>query len=227
MGERDDRLLGVAAFLAQALALPDEPTALAADLSLVDADPAVAVYAAELESSIGPAAFLVYAYALAASDEAGGTGETRFGDDLATLQRAADLDAPGPRAVAHARTDTAAYILATSPATLRALTGDNAATVPVSSKPPDPRSPSDLTEARRTAAAELLRLLRAANEQAVVWSLAGGTATAAPLSPEETELALFLLDEDSIKPLLSVLDALLTAARSRTPVNNDQPPPSA
>lgn len=223
MAESDGRALGAAAFLAQALDLADDPAALAADLLPVSEEPVVAVYAAELDSSAGPAAFLVYAYALAATDPQGQSGEARFAADLATLERAAQLDAPGPRAVAHARTEASAFLLATTPATLRTLTGE-ADSVAAG----DPATATDTTDTRRSAAAELLRLLRLANDEAAAWTRAvraarqpGAAGAAIPTDldflPEETELALFLLDERSIKDLLGALDALLTIARRRPP----------
>jgi hypothetical protein len=43
---------------------------------------------------------------------------------LATLQQAARLATPGPRAVAHADDDVFGFILATTPGTYRALTGE-------------------------------------------------------------------------------------------------------
>ena len=211
MEEQDQRRLGAAVFLSQALDLADDPVVIAADLALVNEDLAVAVYAAELESSIGPTAFLVYAFDLEAEDEDGRSGASRFDDDLATLERAASLDAPGPRSVAHAQTAPLAFILATSPATLRALIGESpaAADTPVVTSPVNP----DLLKIRRTAAAALLRHLRAANDQAEIWAGAHGNEPLGVLTPEETALALFLLDERSIRSLLGVLDAMLTAAK--------------
>lgn len=223
----EPRAGGAAAFLALALDLPDEPALLAPDLALVDADPAVAVFAVELDSSAGPAAFLVYAYDLAAVDAAGRRGEARFVGDLETLARAAALDAPGPRLVANARTDDAGYVLATSPATLRALTGQEAVAAAAGNETTTPTV--DPTGTRRAAASALLRLLRAANEHAVAWAAAVAAdrrpeaADPAALTPEEAELALFLVDDRSITPLLGTLDGLLTIARTHTGGGIDRP----
>ena len=215
----DPQPLKAAAFLAQALGLPDDPAALAPDLTPVDRDPILGVYAAELASSVGDAAFLVYAYDLAALDVAGRTGRDRFAADLATLQEAAARDAPGPRLLAHATTATDAFLLATTPATYRALAGEDAPTpAPFTS---DHENADDPLAARRAAAEELLRLLRLADAQATAWLAAIDDRADAPDSVsftlEETELALFLLDERSIRNLLHVLNRLLTTVRDRTP----------
>jgi hypothetical protein len=223
----DDRSLRAAAFLAQALDLADAPDALAADLVALDRDPAVAVFAAEFDSSVGPAAFLIYAYALPVSDSDGRTGRDRFAADLATLQTAADRDVPGPRAVAHALTDTDGFILATTPATLRALTGE---TVPdgLDAGAADLLPTADPSAARGAAAAELLRLLRLADTQAAAWLAAVAAerhrrpagddptaSTAFAFTPEETELALFLLD-DRLRHLFRALNSLLADAHEQT-----------
>ena len=233
MTDADDRRRQAAAFLAQALDLPDHPSQLAGDLLPVAETPAVAVFAAELDSSVGPAAFLVYAYALAATDDDGRPGRDRFASDLETLETAAARGAPGPRAVAHALGDDAGFILATSPATLRALTGEPAAAGPVD--PPTLPHGADPKETRRSAAEELLRLLRAADEPATAWLAAwaasnGGAGAPSPptpssraFAPEETELALFLLD-DRAQNLLRALDALIAHARDRAAAVHRDPP---
>jgi len=223
-----------AAFLAQALDLADEPDALAADLVAIAAEPPVAIYAAELDSSVGPAAFLVYAYDLTATDADGRGGQTCFADDLATLERAAALAAPGPRAVAHARGDDLAFILATTPATLRALSGGGEPPPDASPPPADLLLAADPATARREAAAELLRALRLANEQAARWRAAlpapalpdaaqAPAARSLPVSSEETELALFLLDEASIRDLLLTINTIIDAARPGSPRDSERP----
>ena len=218
--DTDDQPLRAAAFLAQALGLPDEPAALAPDLARIERDAAAGVYAAELASSVGDAAFLVYAYDLAARDDAGRTGRDRFAADLATLQEAAERGVPGPRLLAHAATEDAAFLLATTPATYRALAGDD----PVARLEATPADlpPGDSLMARRTAAEELLRLLRAADAQATAWLAAtatgvesAGDSPTLAFTPEETELALFLLDDRSINSLLQSLDLVLTTARAQ------------
>ena len=227
----DAQPLKAAAFLIQALGLEDDPGGLAPELVRVERDATGGVYAAELASSVGDAAFLVYVYALAARDPAGRTGRERFDADLATLRTAAERNAPGPRLVAHALTDADGFLLATTPATYRALAGD--APLPGLEAPPTaPHARGDPTATRRAAAEELLRLLRAADAEATAWLAAVAAETsvraddaaigedaAAPdllsFSPEETELALFLLDEGSIRNLLRALNVFLTAAREQ------------
>ena len=219
--ESDSRRLPAAAFLAQALGIADDPAVLARDLVAIDARAAVAVFAAELDSSVGPAAFLVYAYATQARDEDGRTGRERFDSDLAILETAATRGAPGPRAVAHALAGDAAFILATSPATLRALTGDDAGD-PASAELPA----GDPAETRGTAAEELLRLLRAADGHAAAWLAAAEAERerTATFTSEETELALFLLDERSIRNLLRAIDRIISVARDRAADAIDEGP---
>lgn len=203
--------VAAAAFLAEALALPDPPAALASDLTPVDDDGTVAVFAAEVDSSVGLAAFLVYVYAIAPVDDGAPTGRVRFGDDLDVLRTAAERDAPGPRLVAHALSDSAGFLLATSPATLRALAGATAPALPGPDTDPVPNT--DPRQARADAAATLLRLLQAADREAADWLTARDAAATGGFVPEETALALFLLDDRSIRSLLTVLDRVLTTAR--------------
>jgi len=221
-----------AAFLAQALALADDPAALAPELTRLRRDPAVAVYSAELDSSVGPTAFLVYAYDLAQRDAEGRTGWERYDHDLRTLEEAAERDAPGPRLLASAHGEGDAFLLATTPATLRALSGE---APPEGTGEGTPPPVGDPAETRREAAGHLLRLLREADAEAATWlaavaaeappaaSGARGEADASPTAARgmdqvvfddvETELALFLLDERSIRTLLRVINLFLTAAR--------------
>lgn len=227
VNDGDPRRPGAAAFLAQALEIEDDVDALAADLVKIEGDEAVGVFAAEVDSSAGPVAFLVYAYALAARDATGRGGRERFESDLAVLETAAARDAPGPRPVAHAESGDAGYILATSPAVLRVLAGDAEVTTPGGAADLPPGDPA---EARRAAAEELLRLLRSAEEQATAWLAAVRASEVAdpgaserppraPLppafSPEETELALSLL-EGRTRNLLQTFEFLLAAARDQT-----------
>jgi hypothetical protein len=212
----------IAAFVAQALDLADDPATLAAEVVALKRDANAGISSVELDSSVGPAAFLIYHYLLEAIDERGRTGRELFEADLATLERTAEEDAPGPRLLAHALAGDVAYILATTPATYRALTG---------APPLDDleASAGDLlpgaatAETRRAAADELLRLLRAADVQATAWLRAiraegrlaadGEDAETLAFNQEETALALFLLDERSIGNLLRVLNLVLTSAR--------------
>ena len=227
--EADDRSLKAATFLAQALDLAEAPEALARDLVPVDRGPAVAVFAVEFDSSVGPAAFLVYVYALAATNGHGRSGRERFDADLAILQTAAERDVPGPRAVAHAQTEADGFILATTPTTLRALAGETTLDS-LEASAADLLPTADPTEARRAAATELLRLLHVADAQAANW-LGAVEATrrlrpagedtdagdALTLTPEETELALFLL-YDRLCHLFRALNALLSEARGRATI---------
>jgi hypothetical protein len=221
----DDLSIKIAAFVIQALDLGDEPAALAGEIVALKRDLNAGISSLELDSSIGPAAFLVYHYLLDVLDTEGRSGRDLFDADLATLERAAAQETPGPRIVAHATAGNEAYVLATTPATYRALTGapplaDLEATAA------DLLPGAKTAETRRTAAAELLRLLRDANAQASAWlraiqaegRLGSGDTDSAELltfNEDETALALFLLDERSIGNLLRVLNLLIAAARQQ------------
>jgi len=228
MTSTDSRMLQAAAFLRQALEIDDDPATLAPDLTEVSRDDVVAVFATELDSSVGPAAFLIYVYDLTTSDDTSGAGQRRFDTDLATLETAARRDAPGPRLVAHAAGETEAFLLATSPATLRALSGEartGTAVTGITERPED-----DPTTVRRAAAGELLRLLRDANVQAESWLGAVGDleslSRSFPGSDEETGLALLLLDDRSISPLLRTLNAIISTARAIEPASTPAAPGS-
>lgn len=206
--------LRLAAFVNEALDLNEEPAALAVEILPFKRDANAGISTIELESSIGVAAFLIYHYELNVTDEAGQTGSELFQSDLRTLERAAALNTPGPRILAHAVTDDEAFILATTPATHRALTGagDDQATPVVSDEQRD--------EVRKETATNLLRLLSEANAQARDWlaamQLSGESATTDQVEfyPEETGLALFLLDENNIRQLLQVLNVMVQSARA-------------
>lgn len=227
----DDRAARAAAFLAQALELDPgtDPLSLAADLAGLKRDPQAAIYAAELDSSVGPAAFLIYVYTFAATGPDGRTGRAHFEADLATLEMAAEREAPGPRLVAHAQSEDEGFILATTPATLRALRGEAPpeALESLQADAGDLLPTGDIAEARRSGAEELLRLLRAADREAARWLAAlqadgrllpdradDDVQEAIPFNEAETELALVLLDERSIQSLLRALNLLLAAARA-------------
>jgi hypothetical protein len=229
----DERAIRAAAFLAQALDLDPNltPAAIAGDLARLKQEPHAAIFAAELDSSVGPAAFLVYVYALDRADPDGRTGRELFDTDLAILETAAERDAPGPRLIAHAHGDAEAYVLATTPATFRALQGFPPEEVPdaVTADRGDPTATADVAAIRQASAEELLRLLKSANTEAARWLTAlrtgggpdsptaeGDRAETIAFNDAETELALFLLDERSIQSLLRALNLLLTAARQET-----------
>jgi hypothetical protein len=216
----DPQALQAATFLAEALGLADAPATLADDLNEIEREPGLTTYLVQLDSSVGQAAFLIYAYRLSASGTADAAIPERFHSDLALFATVARQNSPGPRAVAHALTDDYAFILATSPDVVRSLTGDAEPTA-APPGPADPLPPGDAANVRRATADELRRLLRLANEQASIWLAAveasrrDQDAATLDFTPEETELALFLLDDRSIQDLLSVLNALLTSARER------------
>ncbi len=216
--DQDRQALKAAAFLAQALAVEIDLAALAAELKLIEQDGTSAVYTAQFDSSVGTAAFLLYVYSLNTTP-GDHSSEQAFASALETLQTTAERDAPGPRIVAHARTAEDAFILATTPATARALAGEP----PIAEPAPAPAgiSATNTAETRREAAAELLRLLRAADAQATTWLAAiqakgrhePGATDLLAFDDVETELALYLLDERSIQNLLRALNLFLTAAR--------------
>ncbi len=225
----DQLTRGAAAFLAQVADLDgdrDALDALAGDLAVMKRDANAAIYTIQLDSSIGPAAFLVYAYLL---DERGGDGRTGrelYEAGLAILSEAAQREAPGPRAVAHAETGAAGYILATTPGTYRALVGDGVPEVtPTDTDELAAPPPVDLYQRRVDAATALHHLLRDANTAATDWLAAIQSAGAAPgsaaddlleFNEDETALALFLLDDRSIGDLLKTLNLLVTAAQQQT-----------
>jgi hypothetical protein len=216
--------LRLAAFINEALELGEDPNELAREILPFKRDPNAGISTIELDSSIGVAAFLVYHYELNTPDEQGRQGSELFQSDLRTLERAATLNTPGPRILAHAVTDDEAYILATTPATHRALTG-------VGADEPEKRVPDDARdEVRKETAANLLRLLSEANAQARDWlaaiQLAGESTVSEQIEfhAEETGLALFLLDENNIRQLLQVLNIMVQAAKGGLPNQNGTDP---
>lgn len=221
----DDLLLPTAAFLQQALELDDDPATLARDLSVIKRDSNAAIYTIQLESSVGLAAFLVYTYLLEERGGDGHSGKELFDAGLETLQQAATRNTPGPRAVAHASTATHGFILATTPGTYRALSG-SPQTDSLEPSPEDLPATEDTDRVRSEAAEELLDLLQRANDQARTWLRAIQAATRqAPgddaqalvsFSEAETELALFLLDDESIGDLLRSLNLLVATAQEQT-----------
>ncbi|MCA9860609.1 MAG: hypothetical protein KC438_12845 [Thermomicrobiales bacterium] len=216
--------LRLAAFLNEALDLQEDLNTLAEEILPFKQDLNAGISTVELESSIGPAAFLIYHYELNTNDEDGQPGRQLFQSDLRTLERAATLNTPGPRILAHAVTEDEAYILATTPATHRALTGAG----------PD-ETPKEIPEeerdnVRKEAAANLLRLLSEANAEARDWlaamQLSGEVESADQVDfhAEETGLALFLLDESNIRQLLQVLNLMVQSARAGLPDQNGADP---
>jgi len=221
--EHDLLRRNAAVFVSQVLGLTDPATDLAGDLSPIKRDVNASVYTIQLESSVGPAAFLVYAYVLDDRGGEGHTGKELFDAGLATLQQAAQRSSPGPRAVAHAETDSYGFILATTPGTYRALTGMPERSAPQEPSPDMRPTIEDVSRIRSDAAQDLLASLRTANAQATHWLDAVQRSSdidddvpgedSIVFSEEETELALFLLDDESIGNLLRALNKLVSTAQ--------------
>lgn len=222
----NDLTLAAAAFLNQVLELDDDPSTLANDLSAIKRDQNASIFTIQLESSVGMAAFLVYIYILDATGGDGRTGKELFDAGLETLQRAAERNTPGPRSVAHAESEIHGFILATTPGTYRALTG-NVSTEALEPTADDLPATSNTDEIRSKAAEDLLALLKDANEQSRTWLQAiqvaskreeGSSAGSDLISftEAETELALFLLDDASIGDLLRTLNVLVATAQQQT-----------
>jgi hypothetical protein len=215
--------LASAAFLNQVLDLDDDPSTLASDLSAIKRDQNAAIFTIQLESSVGSAAFLVYTYVLHTRGGDGRTGKELFDAGLETLQTAASRNTPGPRAVAHAETETHGFILATTPGTYRALTGGPREEA-LEPEPEDLAVTGDTDRIRSEAAEELLKLLQAANDEARTWLNAIRSASSQTddvsdlisFTEAETELALFLLDDSSIGDLLRSLNLLVATAQQHT-----------
>jgi hypothetical protein len=199
----DPWTLKIADFLIQALDLTDDRSELAGAVVPLKRDDATGISVIELDSSIGSAPFLVYHYVL-------GESRDRLNEDLATLEKAANLNSPGPRIVAHAETSGEAYILATTPSIQRALSG--------AAKPAEAKSPMAIERARSRVPDRLRDKLRESNKLAGDWLAAIGQIDVAgderiELTEQEAALALFLLDEGSIQELLTALNVLMNSAR--------------
>jgi hypothetical protein len=129
--------------------------------------------------------------------------------DLATLEKAAKLGTPGPRILAHASSDSDAFILATTPGIHEAITGQSPA------RPSRPAMPVE--RARTRVPDKLVEKLREANRLAGDWLVAikaaGEQGDDLSLTDQEAALALYLLDESSIRDLLQTLNVLLATVR--------------
>ena len=198
----------IAAFVVQALDLQLEPQELVDEIVALKRDEASGISAIELQSSIGATPFLVYHY------EIGDGNRAQLDADLATLEKAATLNTPGPRILAHAVAGEEAYILATTPQVHRAMTGEQA--------PPQPEIRRTRPERARTRAVDrLLDQLRSANELAGEWLKAVEAIEEAgqelSFTEQEAALALFLLDDRSIQDLLRALNVLISSARNQAP----------
>jgi hypothetical protein len=219
----DEHALKAAAFLTQALELDDDPGLLAAEVVSLKRDANAGISTLELESSVGPAAFLIYDYQLDRLNAELTTGQTLFDADLRTLERAAEVDSPGPRILAHAVAGDEAFILATTPAVHRALTGQG--TEPNLEATEADLLPGEETQrVRREAANELLRILREADSEASRWLraiqaegriAADNAGEFVEFSEAEAALALFLLDDRSIQHLLKALNLFVASAKDQ------------
>ena len=194
----------IASFIVQALDLEIEPGDLAGEIVALKRDDASGISAVELQSSVGPTPFLIYHYAIPDGQRG------QLDADVATLEKAATLDTPGPRIVAHAVAGDDAFILATTPAVQRALTGQID-----EPKPKRPQMPVD--RARTRVPDRLIDKLREVNRLAGDWltaiQAAGESGDDLSLTDQEAALALFLLDDRSIQDLLQALNVLISTAR--------------
>jgi hypothetical protein len=224
-GGSDDALTGAAgAFLAQVLGLETSSNGLAElrnDLSAIKRDQNAAIYTIQLDSTVGPAAFLVYAFVLDARGGDGKSGREMYEAGVRTLEDASARNTPGPRAVANAETDDFGFILATTPGTYRALTRSQpevAATPP----PPEPPVP-DRTEEAPAPARPRRR------DQA---PLAPPPARRAPLAPEPPAAdndairskaadRLFALLQEANDEARTWLNALVAASKMESDVASD------
>lgn len=208
-----DMKLKLADFMRQALSLDESAESLADEIESFKNDVNAGISTVELDSSIGPAPFLIYHYFLAVRNADNRTGKELFDVDVRTLERSAMIDSPGPRILAHAVTDDEAFILATTPATHRALTGIESAAAPKSGEPTD----------RSDTASKLVGVLADANQLAGAWLAALRAESAAGgKNPDEGEfvefneaeaaLALFVLDDRSIRDLLTTLNLMIASA---------------
>lgn len=223
----DPMRIGAAEFIRQVLGLNDDIEALSNDLSPIKRDANASIFTIHLDSSVGPAAFLVYCYILHERGGDGRTGQELFDTGLATLQQAAEFSTPGPRAVAHADAGQYGYILATTPGTFRALTGNPEPVLEPRPLPTPTRIEEGGTRRRNQLALDLLRTLREANDLAASWLVAiqmpddeesgiGMESSQFHFTEDETELALYLLDDDSISSMLHALNVLVSTAQQLT-----------
>lgn len=220
----DDLLMATAQFLVQALDLMDSPDEIAGDLSPMKRDSNAAISSIQLETSIGLAGFLVYTYVLDRTGGDGKSGKELYDTGLETLQLAATRNTPGPRPVAHADTEEYGFILATAPGTYRALMGHTSTTA-IEAQPDDALTIGNTETIRAEAATELFDLLQKANEQAQNWLSAlqaasrqaheDADAGMIAFTEPETELAIFLLDDDSVGALLRTMNLLVATAQDQ------------
>lgn len=218
----DALLTATAQFLIEALDLTDSTDVIARDLSTMKRDANAAISSIQLETNIGLAGFLVYTYILNRTGADGHTGQELFDQGIETLNLALSRNTPGPRPVGHANTEEYGFILATAPGTYRALMGKTS-TANIEAQPDDGLTTANTASIRSEAAGELFELLQKANQQATNWleaiqaasrqaEVTGDSATIAFTEPE-TELAIFLLDDESVGALLRTMNMLVATAQ--------------
>lgn len=217
----NDERLRAAAFLQEIFGPDADPETLAPELELLTSDAASFTWTIELTSTFGDAAFLVYQYTFNKKRSDGKWGRELFREGLETLELAAERNTPGPRIVAHAETDSEGYLLATTPAAYRLLTGA------AGENEPDPGPTFEAGEAsaraREESADELLRLLKQANDQARTWlaairadSAVEGESAQLPFNEAEAALALFLNDATSVQDLLRLMAVMVESGRPKS-----------
>jgi hypothetical protein len=118
--------------------------------------------------------------------------------------------------VANAETEQVAFILATTPATWRRLQGEEPAVVATEADLP---ATATSMQQRASLAEDLHRTLKEANDHARDWlgavrAAESGTSEVA-FTEEETALALHVLDEANVTPLLNALNLLVASAQER------------
>lgn len=207
-----------ARFIIDTLSLDLVPEVLVPTLNRIERDDNTAVYAVQLESSVGPAAFLVYGYETSLTGQRGAESQQRYATDVRTLEVALSRDVPGPRLIASGELGGNRFVLATDPQTFAALAGVDARTETAT----DSERERDPAELRRDAAGELITLLRDADRQAGRWLRAfdrqesGATAepTSLAFDDVETELALYLLGPDGIRNVLTLASRILESAQA-------------
>ncbi len=220
-----------ARFIIDTLSLDLVPEVLVPTLNRIERDDNTAVYAVQLESSVGPAAFLVYGYETGLTGQRGADSQQRYATDVRTLEVAQSRNVPGPRLIASGELAGNLFVLATDPQTFAALAGAEASTNAAT----DSEREREPVELRRDAAEKLVTLLRDADRQAGRWLRAvdrqetSATSEPIPLAFDdvETELALYLLGPDGVLTLASRVLESAQAANDAAGSGSGQSPRSA